>query len=179
MPNKWKKPNNQHRLTPELSQEICAYIRAGAFPSVACEAAGIPKSVFDYWMKKGGGKYSRIYRDFADEVRKATAQARVQAEMRAFKNDAAAWLKQGPGKETRSAPGWSSPVKPTFNTTNQQFNVLLDPSMQGLFAALLQILQPYPEARAAVSLALAGDSFKPAQPPPLVVPEEEEPAPGE
>jgi hypothetical protein len=107
-------------------------------------------------MRMGDGRHSRLYRNFADAVRQAQAQARVQAEMKALQEQPVTWLKQGPGKETPDSPGWSATVKPSVTNDNRQFNVLLDPSMQGLFSSLLQVLAPYPEARAAVALALSG-----------------------
>jgi hypothetical protein len=50
----------------------------------------------------------------------------------------------------------STRIKPTFNQTNNTINLLLHSEMQSLFAAILQVLAPYPEARQAVSEALAG-----------------------
>jgi hypothetical protein len=46
-------------------------------------------------------------------------------------------------------------VKPIIRENNQTINILTNPQMQTLFAAILQMLEPYPEARAAVSQALA------------------------
>jgi hypothetical protein len=40
--------------------------------------------------------------------------------------------------------------------------VLLDPGMQGVPSALLRLLEPYPEARAAVAAALAAANESPA-----------------
>jgi hypothetical protein len=62
----------------------------------------------------------------------------------------------GPGQEGQGLPGWSAPLKPVINQDNRQVNVLLSPELMGVFAAILQILAPFPEARAAVAEALAG-----------------------
>jgi hypothetical protein len=51
-------------------------------------------------------------------------------------------------------------VSPIAIKHNSQINVLLHPQMQGLFAAILQALAPFPEARAAVAGMLAGDEPK-------------------
>jgi len=67
----------------------------------------------------------------------------------------------GSGKETKDNPGWTVPVKPQVSQTNQTINLLLNPEMQGLFAAILQMLSPFPEARQAVSEALANTKQPP------------------
>jgi hypothetical protein len=150
--------NSHYKLTIEVQSEICAFIRAGGFPHVAAEAAGIPKDVFESWLARGRKRGKRnAYHDFADAIRQAVAQARLAAEIKAFQDDPVTWLKQGPGKETADSPGWTTTVKPIIREGNQTINVLLSPEMQGVFAAILQVLAPYPEARAAVAQALAGE----------------------
>jgi hypothetical protein len=50
------------KLTPEIQRSICAFIRKGAFPHVACEAAGVPEEVFLSWLEWGSprpGKRAR------------------------------------------------------------------------------------------------------------------------
>ena len=49
------------------------------------------------------------------------------------------------------------PVKPP-PTNNQQINIFMHPQMQGLFAALLQLLAPYPEIRTKVAKLLLGET---------------------
>jgi hypothetical protein len=146
-------------LTAELQTQICAFVRAGGYPHVAAEAAGVPRAVFEDWMHRGATTTTgaRKFRHFRAAVLQALAQARLAAEIKAFQDEPLAWLKSGPGKETAdNRPGWSSAVKPVINETNQTINLLLAPEMQGVFAALLQVLSPFPEARAAVAQALAG-----------------------
>jgi hypothetical protein len=70
----------------------------------------------------------------------------------------AKWLQQGPGKEKPEQEGWTVPVKPVVREGNQTINVLLSPQMQGLFATILQLLEPYPEARARFAIALSGET---------------------
>ncbi len=43
----------RYRLTPALQEQIVAYIRAGGFPHVAAEAAGLPRRVFKRWLERG------------------------------------------------------------------------------------------------------------------------------
>ncbi|HYT92910.1 MAG TPA: hypothetical protein VEL76_29605 [Gemmataceae bacterium] len=144
----------RHRLTPALGQQICAFIRAGGYLPVAAEAAGVPRKVFARWLTRGLKKGAREpYRSFAESVRQAEAQARLQAEMAAFKKDALGWLKGGPGRETAARAGWSMPVK-ARTPKGRKSNPLLQPEVAQLLAALLQALTPFPEARAAVAAVL-------------------------
>ena len=126
------------------------------------------REVFKNWLewgrKSGKGPYKK-YRLFVEAVLQAVAQSRLTAEIKAHDDEPLRWLQQGPGKETPDTPGWSTPVKPSVNHTNNTINLLLHPEMQSLFAAILQVLAPFPEARAAVSEALAG-----ARKPPKVIP---------
>src|SRR5450755_246389 len=163
-------PKPRHTLTPQIQKEICAFIKAGGYPHIAAEGAGVPREVFNDWLEWGKkskkGPYKK-YRLFVEAVLQSIAQARLTAEIKAHDDSPLDWLKQGPGKETPASPGWSTPVKPTVNQTNNTINLLLHPEMQSLFAAILQVLGPFPEARAAVSEALAGTR----KPPKLLPPE--------
>jgi hypothetical protein len=150
-------PEPHHDVTPEIQSRICALIRRGAFPEVAAEATGIPQATFRAWLAQGEqGDGGESLRAFAAEVREAAAQARVLAEIEVLKKHPEAWLKHGPGKETADTPGWTVTVRPQITNDNRTLNILLQPEMMGLFGALLQVLAPYPEARAAVAQALAG-----------------------
>jgi hypothetical protein len=146
-----------YKLTSKIQQEICQFIQAGGFPHVAASAAGIPASEFEKWMQLGDVTkklhHRKPYIAFRLAVLQAQAQARLAAEIQAHQDSPLVWLKQGPGKETPTSTGWTVPVKPTA-ITHQQINLLLSPEMQGIFLALLQILAPFPEARAAVAKAL-------------------------
>ena len=108
------------------------------------------------WAKKSGKGPYKKYRLLLEAILQAIAQGRLTAEIKAHDESPLDWLKQGPGKETPDSPGWTTPVKPTVNQTNNTVNLLLHPEMQSLFAAILQVMAPYPEARQAVSEALAG-----------------------
>ena len=100
-------------LTSAVEKMILAYVRAGGFAHVAAEAAGVPRDLFDEWMRKGeGDRTVKKYRLFAVAVRQAEAQARLGAEVAALKDKPMDWLKAGPGKETAAKPGWSALAKP-------------------------------------------------------------------
>ena len=123
--------DNRVRLTPEVSAQIVAGIRAGGYPHVAAEAWGVPKDVFDDWLERGNRKNAwEPYRSFARDVRQAFAQARLSAEMAGFKKDPKLWLVHGPGRESEQRPGWSVSVKPT-EASAETHNVLLDPELMG------------------------------------------------
>jgi hypothetical protein len=153
-----RKPKHraEHLLTEEVQARILSFIRAGAFPHVAAEASGIPLEIWEAWqqMAKRPGRAAKRYRDFLIEVRQAQAMARVAAESNILRESPLNWLKSGPGRECANLAGWTAPTKPLVQN-NTQVNLLLSPELQGLFAAILQVLAPYPEARAAVALALA------------------------
>ena len=145
--------------TPVLCQQICAFIRAGGYAPVAAEAAGVPRRVFEKWLARGQKRRARAtYRTFAEAIRQAEAQARLNAEMAAYKKDAMNWLKSGPGRETGNRPGWSMPVRARPAGEGREVNPLLQPAAARMLAALLQALTPFPEARAAAAAALGEQS---------------------
>jgi hypothetical protein len=142
-----------HVLTPELQATICAFIRSGAFPQIAAEAAGIPQKVFDRWMRYGQARRPlALYRDFAQAVRQAQAQARLLAENQALQDSPLNWLKSGPGKETARMPGWTSPIKPA--TPARKGTGLSRQRLMDFISCLLTALEPFPEARLAAADAL-------------------------
>src|SRR5262245_59058160 len=68
----------RHQLTPRIQELICAYLRAGSFPHVAAEAAGVPQKVFERWLRWGRAKRPvPLYRDFYEAVSRAQAEARL------------------------------------------------------------------------------------------------------
>jgi hypothetical protein len=145
---------NRVRLTPEVHERIVSSIRAGGYPHVAAEAWGVPKDVFDDWLKQGNQKNAwDPFRSFAHDVRQAFAQARLRAEIEGYKKDPKLWLVHGPGRESEQRPGWSVSVKP-IEAAAESRNVLLDVELMQFFRTLLQVLEPYPEARAHAAQAL-------------------------
>ena len=153
-------PTRRFRLTAPLRSQIVAGIRAGGYPHVAAEAWGVPKDLFNDWVKRGLDPDGREpYRSFAVEVRQAFAQARLRAELAVFDDDPKNWLEHGPGRETDSNPGWSVAVKPAEALAERR-NILLDPELMQLFRTLMQVLVPYPEARVQVAQALMNVGMK-------------------
>lgn len=100
---------NRLRLTPELMEEICQKIKAGAFEFVAAEFLSVPREVYLDWLDKAQGKNARnIYRQFFHAVRQAKAHARLMAETALRQENPRIWLLHGPGRETPQTPGWSA-----------------------------------------------------------------------
>jgi hypothetical protein len=150
----------QIRLTPELSREIAAGIRAGGYPYVAAEAHGVPKEVFDDWLSRGNRKNSgEPYRSFALAVRQAFAHARLWAEMKQFDAHPRLWLVHGPGRESEQRPGWSVSVKPA-EATPESRNVLEDREVMEFLCAVVKALEPFPEARLHVAEVLTARGLK-------------------
>ena len=144
-------------LTPEIQEAICKNVRAGSYPHVASEGAGVPRDVFEQWLEIGSKVTSnKKYKDFVDAIMQARALARISAEIKSHKDHPLHWLKCGPGKETPDYPGWTGLVKPQVTNDNRTVNFLLHPEMQSLVAAILQSLTAFPEARSAVAEVLAG-----------------------
>ncbi len=138
------------------AQEVIAFIRAGGYPLVAAEAAGIPAACFRAWLDRGLGNRARQpYRDFVRQVQQAMAAARLLSEHAVFQKDPRFWLKHGPGRELPRSPGWTGEVK-----AEHRLESWLDEGgpkqvdLSDLCSRILKALMPYPEARAAVVQAL-------------------------
>jgi hypothetical protein len=141
-------------LTPVLGEQIAGAIRAGGYPHVAAEAFGVPKEIFDDWLKRGNEKDPwEPFKSFALAIREAFAQARLRAETAEFKKDPKLWLIHGPGREREQQPGWSVSVKPAA-PSDEARNALCDPELMQLFQKVLEVLRPFPEARQRVAQAL-------------------------
>lgn len=68
------------KLTPEVQERIVAVLRSGAYVHQAAETAGIGRSTFDDWIRRGDSdaEKDKPYR----ELREAVEQARAEAEAR-------------------------------------------------------------------------------------------------
>ena len=156
----------RYHLTPALGLQIAGYIRWGCFDHVAAEACGIPRGIFDLWLKRGRTRSApAVFADFAREVRTARAMARVKAEMEAYKETPRAWLEHGPGRDRPGEPGWSGPVRPTDEA--DQTNPFANPELMHLFNLVLKALEKYPDAHAHLSEIIAkpfGKSKEPTSP---------------
>ena len=143
------------RLTPAVIQDIASFIRAGGFPHVAAEAAGIPQALFARWMETGrrDGVRKR-YRDLRKAVLQAQAQARLKAEIAAFTDKPLDWLRSGPGKPTADAAGWTGPARAS-REEGRPANPLLDQAIQELLQRVLGCLEAFPDARSRIAAEIA------------------------
>lgn len=97
-------------LTLEIQAEIEALFRAGNYTVTVCAAAGVPRSTFNDWMKRGERDGGGPYREFRAAIDRARAvgEARNVAQIaQAAAKDwkAAAWLLE------RSSPDrWGRPA---------------------------------------------------------------------
>src|SRR5437868_6493317 len=121
------------QLTPALQALIVQFIRAGGYEWVAAEAAGVPRRLFERWLRLGEQTQRRPYREFFLQVLRARAEARLTAELGALKQDARFWLRHGPGREQADRPGWSNAVRAgTFSPAADPF---ASPELNQLLAA--------------------------------------------
>jgi len=149
------------RLTPSMRTQIIASIRSGGYPHVAAASWGMPRPAFDDWWSRGVAQDAREpYLSFVKDIVEAQAQARLRAEMAVFEAEPKIWLIHGPGREAPDNPGWSVSVKPTEASIEGR-NALLDPELMQLFRTLMDVLDPYPEARDKVAQALIGVGAEP------------------
>jgi hypothetical protein len=144
----------RHRLTPELQNAIRGYILSGSYPHVAAEAAGLPREVFDLWLRRARvPRAKKRYRLFREAILQARALARLGAEAHVLAKNPLAWLKHGPGRDAPDTPDWSNAVRGQAHSSTEG-RLLMRREVQEVVAVLLRVLQPFPEVRAAVADAL-------------------------
>lgn len=69
---KKRKPGRPTKLTPEIQDKICDYLKMGNFIDTSCKLVGIHKDTFFEWMKRGReAKRKSIYQDFFFAVEEA------------------------------------------------------------------------------------------------------------
>jgi hypothetical protein len=146
-------PGSRYKLTAAIREKIVSYIRAGGFPHVAAEAAGLPPEVFKSWMQQGEHPKGRPhYRAFARAVHKAASEARLGAETKACQDKPLDWLKSGPGKENEDKPGWTNPLRAGHAAGARKVDpAVVWSEVLDLFGRCAEQLAPYPEARAALA----------------------------
>ena len=141
-------------LTPEVEEKLLGFIRAGGYPHVAAEAAGIPREAFALWMKRGGRRKAREpYKSFYRNVQQASATARLKAEFETMNKNPFYWLRHGPGRETPDMAGWTNPVKPGL-ARDKGARFLLTREWAWIWERILKALEMFPEARQAVAEAM-------------------------
>ncbi len=67
------------KLTPEIQAEIVKRVAVGSYADVAAVAAGIRRSTFLAWLRRGRKQKQGRYRDFLVAIARAEAEGEVQA----------------------------------------------------------------------------------------------------
>lgn len=104
------------KLTPEVQDTIARMIKVGVPIEMAAEAAGIARSTFFDWLKRGEAKgtKNKRFRDFRAAIEQARAEAEATLVTRIAKAaqngswSAAAWL-----LERRAPERWAKPSERT------------------------------------------------------------------
>lgn len=65
------------KLTKELQDKVCSFLRHGSYVETASAAVGIDKVTFYDWLKKGAQQNHGIYREFSNAVAIAVAEAEM------------------------------------------------------------------------------------------------------
>jgi hypothetical protein len=142
-----KKP----RLTALTVEAICTRLRAGGSEMVAVQAAGVPWKSYQKWLAQASRpRAGKLYRQLAEGIDQAQAQARLLAEIAVRDSDAKAWLLHGPGRETAERPGWGAAARADASAGAGAERI----EVEELCALALRVLLPFPEARALLSAAL-------------------------
>jgi hypothetical protein len=138
--------------TPAIERQIVAFIRAGGFPHIAAEAAGVPRRTFERWLRRGHRRNGHAaYRAFARAVMQAAAQARLNAEIATRDSKPLDWLRYGPGKQSFHNAGWTGPVRAVPPKTAGIGSSLEDASIIAMIEEVKEMLNPFPELRERVA----------------------------
>jgi hypothetical protein len=147
---------SRYRLTPALQAQIVAFIRSGGFAHVAAEAAGLPRQMFERWLRRGQkADAPPNYRAFALAVMEAQAQARLHAELTTLNEKPLDWLKAGPGQDRADNPGWANPGKQRTASTPGLDREQILVEVFALVGEAAELLAVHPEAGAVLADWLA------------------------
>lgn len=141
-------------VTTKQAATIAAYVRQGAYPHMAAEAAGVPGPAFERWQARAARDGATPQqRRLLRSIHQAEAQARVLAEVKVFADDPKMWLRSGPGRELPRSPGWTTSAK-QHPPREGSVNRLADGGWNELWGVILEALAAFPEARTALGEAL-------------------------
>jgi hypothetical protein len=138
---------------PEAAEQLVSFIRAGGFPHVAAEAAGIARDVFDLWLEAGARK-REPFCSFATQVRQAAAVARLLQEHAVYQKDPKFWLSHGPGKAQPAQSGWTGEVKPLSLEATLAHAGLSSSASDAVLEEIRRVLSEFPDANQAVARML-------------------------
>jgi hypothetical protein len=92
------------KFTAEVTETILAYLRAGTFPHIAAEAAGVGYSTMRAWLTSG----DPAFREFQEAYTRVAALTRADAEQRLYRRNPLTWLKVM-ARSTPQGDGWTQP----------------------------------------------------------------------
>lgn len=146
----------RYELTREVAAKIVAYVRSGGQFWAACEASGIPRAVGQEWLRRGRIEEREPFWSFDRDVKKAQGEGQLSAEISLHSKNSLAWLRYGPGRE----PGKGTSLGPAKGSRKRKG--VMGPAEQRLIEGLIEALEPYDEARAAVVAFLDREELREA-----------------
>jgi len=109
-----RKRGRKTKLTPELTEKICALVRAHNYIETAAAYAGLSKNTLYDWLRRGARQQSGLYREFSDALTQALAHSEI-ADVARISLAAAAgnWRAVAWRLERRFPERWGSSVRGT------------------------------------------------------------------
>ena len=95
------------KITPEITKKIAGYIKSGNYPEVAASLAGIDRSTFYRWIKKGNNAKSGLHKIFCDSIKEAEDYAEAAAVERVRKAGDENWTALAWWLERKHPKKWS------------------------------------------------------------------------
>lgn len=94
-------------LTPEVQAKIVQAIKIGNYVETAAAYAGIDKTTFYDWLRRGAAEPGTIYEEFSHAVEKADADAEVSGITRIRKAGVEVWQAEAWYMERRFGKRWA------------------------------------------------------------------------
>lgn len=117
------------KLTPELQNQICAFLMAGNFVETVCDFVGISKETFYEWIRRGNRGWEKDieggYVAFSDAVKKAVAQVEM-ATVHELRQGPMNWQSKAWWLERRHPDKWGNRSKNTQLNLNVDLTTLPD-----------------------------------------------------
>ena len=105
------------KLTPEIQKTICEELRVGSYVETAVVIAGIHRSTFYRWLKRGE-EGDPEYVEFCDTVKKAIAEAEIDAVKRIRDAGKNTWQAVAWWLERRFPHKWGRHERPVIDETS-------------------------------------------------------------
>jgi hypothetical protein len=133
------RPPGSVALTAERRELILSCLAGGALLSEAAEAAGISPRTLREWIARGEGRSNRPstrqYRQFATDVRRVMATARIDAVTRIHKTRPEWWLPRA-ARTSAEREGWT---EPPAGSAGDQVTEMGEDQLQDELAHLLEL----------------------------------------